>query len=225
MNINFDNVSALTFLTVYAYGFVASLTPCVYPLIPITIGFLGANKGSLFFRFLNALMYVLGLSVVYSILGVIAALSGQMFGNLTSNWYVYIIFGVLLLVVGGFMMDWYVIPLPNIMNKFIKKGNTSVFSSFVFGLISGLVASPCTAPLLAGLLMYVSSTKNIIYGSALMFTFSIGMNTLLLIIGVFTNVLLHIPKSGSWLIIVKRVLAMVIILSGVYFIFKAGTLA
>lgn len=216
-NVNFDQIGFTTFLVVYVSGMITSLTPCVYPIIPIVVGFLGSREGGIKSRFKASLAYVLGLSLVYALLGVIAALTGSMFGDMTANPYLYLVFGVMLLALGGNMMDWYYVPMPN----FIKKGTNA---PFLMGVTSGLVASPCTAPVLAGLLLYVASKKAVISGGLLMFTFAIGMNTILLAIGFSASLATKLPKSGKWMVIVKKVLALMIISSGIYFIFKAGTL-
>ena len=160
---------------------------------------------------------MLGLSLVYALLGIIAALTGSMFGDLTANPYIYLAFGVMLLALGGNMMDWYYMPIPS----FIKKGSSA---PFLMGVTSGLVASPCTAPVLAGLLLYVASKKAVVSGGLLMFTFAIGMNTILLALGFSASLATKLPKSGKWMVIVKKVLSLIIIGSGIYFIFKAGTL-
>ena len=216
-DLNFEQITAATFLTVFLSGMITSLTPCVYPIIPIVIGFLGSQKGDVKSRFMAAFAYVMGLSLVYATLGIIAALTGSMFGELTMNPYVYLVFGIMLLALGANMMDWYYIPMPS----FVSKGT---HGPFIMGMTSGLVASPCTAPVLAGLLMYVASQKAIVSGGLLMFTFAIGMNTILLAIGFSASLATHLPKSGKWMVVVKKVLAFAIIGSGIYFIFKAGTI-
>ena len=223
MNIGFDNINGFTYLAVYGSGVLTSLTPCIYPIIPIVVGFLGSQKGSTRQKLLAALSYVVGLSLVYASLGMIAALSGSMFGALTVNPFVYLGFGVLLLALGGNMMDWYVLPMPSF--GLAKSNNSSnFFGAFLFGMTSGLVASPCTAPVLAGLLVFVAVKKAVVSGGLLMLTFALGLNTILLILGFFAGALSALPKSGGWMILIKKVLAFIIIAAGIYFIFKAGTL-
>jgi len=223
MNIGFENINGFTYLAVYGAGVLTSLTPCVYPIIPVVIGFLGSQKGSTRQKLLAALSYVAGLSLVYASLGMIAALSGSIFGALTVNPFVYLGFGVLLFALGGNMMDWYVLPMPSFSSA---KNNNSLnfFGAFLFGMTSGLVASPCTAPVLAGLLVFVAAKKAVISGGLLMLTFALGLNTILLILGFFTGALSALPKSGGWMVLIKKALAFLIIAAGIYFVFKAGTL-
>jgi len=137
---------------------------------------------------------------------------------------VHLSFGLLLLFLGGSMMDWYYIPMPNLpglASQSVKK--SPYLGPFVMGLTSGTVASPCTAPVLGTLLAYVAAKKAVVAGGLLMFTFSLGLSTTLLAIGFFAGTLM--PKSGAWMEKVKRGLALLIIGAGVYFIYNAGTLA
>lgn len=224
--IDLTHFSFFTLLTIYVAGFLISLTPCIYPMIPIVIGYLGNQKGSHKHRTLAALSYVLGLSLVYSALGVIAALTGQMFGDMTVNLYVYFSFGVLLLVLGGSMMDWYYIPVPRFLQPRVGPvgAKTSLKTSFLVGASSGLVASPCTAPVMIGILVHIASERQILRGAILMLTFSLGMNTIFLILGLSAGLLRTLPHSGIWMVVIKKAMAFLILSSGLYFIFQAGRL-
>ena len=222
--INLEAISLTTFAAVYLSGVLTSLTPCVYPLLPIVVGYLGSREGSAVSRLAAGFSYIMGLSAVYSALGMAAALSGTLFGTMTVNTWVYLAFGVLMLYMGGSMMDWYYIPLPNFSGLASKSVKNSPFlGPFVMGLTSGMVASPCTAPVLASLLLYVAAKKAVVTGALLMFTFSLGLSTTLLLIGFFAGSLM--PRSGAWMVKVKKGLALLIIAAGIYFIYAAGTLA
>lgn len=222
--LNLDSVSVATFAVVYASGVLTSLTPCVYPILPIVVGYLGSREGGARSRLAASLSYVLGLSLVYTVLGLAAALSGTLFGSVASNSWVYLAFGVLMLFLGGSMMDWYYIPMPNLPGLASDSVKKSPFlGPFIMGLTSGMVASPCTAPVLGTLLFYVASKKAVLTGGLLMFTFSLGLSTTLLAIGFFAGALL--PKSGAWMVKVKKGLALLIIAAAIYFIYTAGTLA
>ncbi len=222
--INLDSISIATFAAVYLSGLLTSLTPCVYPILPIVVGYLGSRKGSPVSRLAASLAYILGLSLVYTTLGMAAALTGTLFGTMTANSWVYLAFGTLMLYLGGSMMDWYYIPiprLPGVASESLKK--SPFFGPFIMGLTSGVVASPCTAPVLGTLLFYVAAQKAVVTGALLMFTFSLGLSTMLLLIGFFAGSLL--PKSGAWMVKVKKGLALLIIAAAIYFIYTAGTLA
>ena len=222
--VNLETISLMTFLAVYVSGLLTSLTPCVYPILPIVVGYLGSRDGGAASRLLAGLSYILGMALVYSALGMAAALTGSLFGEISTNTYVYLAFGVLMLFMGGSMMDWYYIPMPDLPGLASAEIKKSPFiGPFVMGLTSGLVASPCTAPVLASLLMYVAAKRAVVTGALLLFTFSMGLSTMLLVIGFFAGTLL--PRSGAWMVKVKKGLAILIIGAGIYFIYAAGRLA
>ena len=214
-----DHITITTFVLAYVSGVLTSFTPCLYPLLPIVVGFLGSASGSVSARVKSALSYALGLALVYTALGITAALTGRMFGDLTTNAWVYLAFGIFVLILGGNMMDFYSLPLPGFRNSGSPK------NAFVLGMTSGLVASPCTAPVLASLLFYVAKERAVVVGGLLLFTFAIGLNTTLLAIGLSSGLLARLPKSGRWMVRVKRGMALLMIAGAIYFIFKAGTLA
>lgn len=225
--IDLTHLSLFTLASIYVAGFLVSLTPCVYPMIPIVIGYLGNQTGSNKHRILAALSYVLGLSFVYSALGIIAALTGQMFGDMTVNPYVYFGFGLLLLILGGSMMDWYYIPVPRFLQP--KAGpagtKTSLKTSFLVGASSGLVASPCTAPVMISILFHIASERQVLRGAIMMLTFSLGMNTLFLMLGLSAGFIRALPRSGMWMVVIKKVMAFLLLGSGLYLIFQAGQIS
>lgn len=224
LQVNLESISLMTFLGVYVSGLLTSLTPCVYPILPIVIGYLGSREGGPWKRFIASLSYIIGMAVVYSALGMAAALTGSLFGSLTTNTWVYLGFGLLMLFLGGSMMDWYYIPMPNLPGLAPKSLKESpVVGPFVMGLTSGMVASPCTAPVLGSLLIYVAAQKAVVTGGLLLFSFSMGLSSMLLVIGFLAGSVM--PKSGAWMIKVKKALAFLIMGAGIYFIYTAGTLA
>lgn len=224
MQVDLESISLMTFAAVYVSGLLTSLTPCVYPILPIVVGYLGSREGGAASRLTASLAYILGMALVYSGLGMAAALTGSLFGSLTTNTWVYLAFGVLLLYLGGSMMEWYYIPMPKLPGHASESVKSSPFlGPFVLGLTSGMVASPCTAPVLASLLIYVAAKKAVFTGTLLLFTFSMGLSTTLLLIGFFAGSLM--PRSGAWMVKVKKGLAFLIIGAGIYFVYAAGTLA
>lgn len=217
-----ENPSILSILFAYMGGVLASLTPCVYPMIPILLGIIGASdmekKGK---GFPLSLSYSLGLSIVYAALGMLAAMTGGFFGSVSTNPWSYLIFGNLCIALSFWMMDWISIPLFSSGGGTNRKGYVG---AFITGGLSGLVAAPCTSPVLAGLLVYVSSTKDIMLGGTMMFAFSIGMSTLLIVLGTFSGRLKSLPKPGLWMVWMKKGLGAALFLFGEYFLLKAGRL-
>jgi thiol:disulfide interchange protein DsbD len=217
-------VSVLSYFLVFLGGILASLTPCVYPLIPVTIGYVGANSsGSKTRGFFLSLFYVLGIAVIYSLLGAIAALSGRLFGEISTNPWTYLVVGNIFLILGLSMMDVFVLPIPGFLRSHgtaIK--NKGLLGAFLVGLSSGLVVGPCTAPALGAVLAYVASRQNIFLGVTLLFTFALGMGLLLILIGTFTGLAASMPRSGRWLEAIKKIFAVILIICAEYFIILAG---
>ncbi len=209
---------ALSFLG----GILASLTPCVYPMIPVVVGIIGASSiERKITAFTLSLSYALGLSVVYSSLGVLAATTGRLFGEIATSPWSYLIFGNLCLILGAWMMEWINIPLFSSGKTAKQKGHAG---AFITGLFSGVVAAPCTSPVLGGLLIYISTRGDMILGGAMMFAFSLGMSSLLIVVGTSSGVLKTLPKPGRWMVWVKKGLALVLFGYGEYFFMKAGGL-
>lgn len=216
------NPSFVSIFIAYIGGVLASFTPCVYPMIPIVLGVIGASDIEKRSRgFTLSVSYVLGLSLVYASMGIFASMTGSFFGEIATSPWSYLVFGNLCLVLAFWMMDWINIPLFSSGKVTDKKGHIGVF---IMGLLSGIVAAPCTSPVLAGLLIYVSATKDVLLGGSMMFAFSIGMTTLLIVIGTFSGMAKSLPKPGKWMVWVKKALALVLFGYGEYFLLKAGGL-
>jgi cytochrome c-type biogenesis protein len=219
----------LAFLAAYLGGFVISFTPCTYPLIPVTVGFIGAQGSSSKLRgFFLSLFYVCGIAFTYSILGGAAALSGRLFGQMQTTPWTYFIMGNLCLIMGLSMLDVFnlSLPVPQKLMKLTGNGNKKGFwDSFLIGAISGVVIGPCTAPALAVLLGYVAVKTNLLLGMSLLFVFALGMGTLLIIVGTFAGVIASLPKSGKWMTKIKYIFGLILIGAAEYFLYTAGVLS
>ena len=206
-------------------GLLTSFTPCIYPLIPITVGIIGAKSSQTRkWGFLLSLVYVLGLSLVYAVLGAIAALSGMFFGQISTSMWAYLVVGNLFLLFGLSMLDVF-----SLQFTFFQKFNPSakgsgMLTAFIFGGVSAIIAGPCTTPVLGTLLAFVASRQNVVLGVSMLFLFAFGMGFLLLIVGTFTGLLTTLPRSGAWMITIKKAFGYLMIGIGEYFILKAGQL-
>lgn len=219
-----DLASGFAFVIVFLSGVLVSFTPCVYPLLPVIIGFIGARAGGLRLKgFLLSLFYVFGMSIVYSLLGAFASLSGKVFGALTSTPLVYFIVGNIFLLFGLSMLGLFNMPVPRALSRFdIKKG---VYVQALFlGAFSGLVVGPCVAPVLGSLLVYVGTKQNVLYGMLLLFTFAFGLGVIIILTGTFASLLVTLPKSGLWMERVKKICGFILILAAEYFLIKMGGL-
>jgi cytochrome c-type biogenesis protein len=222
--ITIKDVSAASFAIVFIGGIFTSFTPCVYPVIPVTVGYIGASSAKTKGRaFLLSFFYVLGIATVYSTLGAIASLGGRMFGEISASPWTHIIVGNIYLLLGLSMMDYFIIRLPGFLKP--KPGSShrkGLVAAFLVGLSAGLVLGPCTAPILGAVLTYVGTRQNIALGVSLLFTYALGMGVLLLIVGTFAGLAGSLPKSGKWLDIVKKIFGIILIICAQYFLIQAG---
>jgi thiol:disulfide interchange protein DsbD len=196
-------------------------------MIPITIGILGGAgaEGRSRARTVKlTLVYVLGLSLVYSLLGLLAGLSGTLFGSVSSSPWALLIMGNLLLVFGLALLDVFSISIPSsVAARVSRVGGDSVGGVFVLGATSGLVAAPCGAPAFAAVLTFVSTTGSATLGFLYLFVFSLGLTALLVAVGVFSGALAAMPRAGRWTLIVKRVGGVLLLGMAEYYFVRAGT--
>jgi thiol:disulfide interchange protein DsbD len=212
----------LDLLAAFGAGILVSFSPCVYPLVPITLSFITAQgRGSKLKGFILSCIYVLGLALTYSILGAIAALTGKLFGQIATHPITYFLAANIFILFGLSFLGVFDIPTFGIYLQNKIKLNSKV-SIFLFGAVSGLVVGPCTAPALGAILVYVATRQNLIYGMALLFAFAYGVGALLILTGSFGSLILNLPKSGNWLLRIKIICGIILILAGEYFLIQAG---
>ncbi|MCP4653333.1 MAG: hypothetical protein GY858_08140 [Candidatus Omnitrophica bacterium] len=207
----------------YLAGVLSSFSPCIYPLIPITLGIVGASSVSSRRRgFLLSLIFVLGIALSYTLLGIFASVMGIFLGRIFINPITYAVLSVILLLLGLTFFDIIKIKLFSFSPE--QKHDGSLLSLFMIGAISAFAIAPCIFPVLGAILSMIALKQNIIYGAIALFLFSLGYGTTLIIIGTFTSLLRKLPKSGLWLIIIKRVLGGVLIVMAGYFLFRCISL-
>lgn len=211
--------NSISYLGAFLGGVAMSFSPCVYPLLPITIGYIGIKAGASRLKGLFlSLAYVTGMAVTYSALGLMASLTGKFFGKISSSPLTHIFFGIIIVLLGISMLGIFSLSLPQLIKlpALKKKGYPA---TFFLGLTSGLVISPCVTPALGAILFYLAAKKNIFYGITLLLSFAYGMGLIFILAGTFSAILMGLPKSGKWLVYIKRTFALIIIGMGVYFIF------
>ena len=212
----------------FAAGVLTSLTPCIYPMIPITAAIVGGTSvGAAPRRGRTVALtfaYVLGLSLVYSALGLMAGLSGTLFGTVSSNPWLYFAMANLLLLAALAMLDVLPVRLPAVLTtKAATAGEGGrIGGAFVMGAVSGLVAAPCSAPVMAAVLTWVSRTKSAALGFTYLFTFSLGMCALLVVVGLSSGAVSKLPRAGAWMLWVKRGFALAMVGVAEYYLIKAG---
>jgi cytochrome c-type biogenesis protein len=209
-------------------GLLTSLTPCIYPMIPITVALVGQESigptRSKWRPLLLTLSYVVGLALVYAILGVIAGMSGSIFGSISSNPWLYFLQANVLILAGLFMLDVFTFSLPASTMEWATRVGTGGHygGAFAMGSVSGLVAAPCGAPVMAAVLTWVTRTQSAVLGFIYLFVFSLGMCALLVVIGVSSGGAARIPKAGAWMMRVKRVFGFVMLGVAEYYLIKMG---
>jgi thiol:disulfide interchange protein DsbD len=209
----------LDFAGVFSAGVVVSLTPCVYPLIPVTTAAIaGANvSGTRLGAFFLSLLYVFGLAIAYAGLAVFAATTGKVFGTVQNTpLFSFVIAGIFLFF-GLAMLD--VVRLP-VFRIFTSGKPAGPWMVFVMGLASGFAVGPCTAPALGALLVYVASKQNLFYGAALLFVFACGVGGTLILAGTFGGMIASWPRSGVWMVWIKRFAGLVLFVFAGYYVLR-----
>ncbi len=208
----------------FVAGVASSFTPCIYPLVPVTISILGSRQvGSKLRGFFLTMAYVGGISVTYATLGFIAALTGSLFGSFSANPWVMLGIAAVVMALALNMFDVFQIRFLGLNFCGAGEHKPGFFSNFGYGLTFGLVASPCTAPPLAVILTWVGTTRSMVMGPLLLFTFALGMGSILILLGTFSSFLTRIPKSGMWMVAIKKGMGYLMVIMAGYFAFKAGT--
>lgn len=216
---------ALALIAVFVAGVFVSFTPCVYPVIPLTLGVIGAKSaGSRAKGFTLSLVYVLGMAVMYAALGAFAALSGKLFGQIGSSPVTYFVVANVCFFLGLSMLDVIHLPMLSLAPSSGAPKKGGYFNVFVVGMFAGLIVGPCTAPVLAALLVYVGSRANVAYGVSLLFVFGYGVGFLFILLGTFTGLLAAMPRSGVWLERVKKAFGWILIFAAEYLFIKMGGL-
>ncbi|MGE0762636.1 MAG: cytochrome c biogenesis protein CcdA [Bdellovibrionales bacterium] len=198
-------------LTVFLAGLLTSFTPCVFPLIPITLAILGARRenASRLSGFALSLSYVIGIALTYAILGLIAASTGALFGGFLGHPLVAIALAILFTILGFSSLGYIPLEAPAFLRDRLsrQKSQGGLLGAFITGMAAGIVASPCVGPVLAAILTYVAQTQNLALGFALLFVFALGLGQLFLWLGTFSSVQKLLPRSGRWLLISKYIFA------------------
>ena len=212
--------SALVF--VFFVGLLTSLTPCIYPMIPITLAVLGARtKGqSKLKSFALSFTYVLGIALTYSVLGVTAAKTGALFGSALANVYIVSVIAGVFIAMGLSMYGVFEIQVPAIIRNRVGTAQTGpgYAGAFFTGLIAGVVASPCVGPVLVSVLTYIAQTQDMLLGFLFLFTFAMGLGILFMVLGTSSSLIGKIPKGGPWMEIVKFVFGTVMVAMALYYV-------
>ena len=202
----------LAFLLIFLMGLALNLTPCVYPMMGVTISLFGGGAAGGMRALPRALVYVLGIALMYSTLGVVAAMTGGLFGGWLSNPWVLAGIGLLLLAMALSMFGFYELTAPSgLLTKLGGAAGASLFGTFLAGLLVGVFAAPCIGPPIIALLAYVGSKGDPVFGFWAFFVLSLGLGLPYLVLVVSTGLLTRLPRSGSWMDWVKHLFGVILL--------------
>lgn len=216
----------LALVSLFGAGVATSLTPCIYPMIPITAGLIAGPASARRSQRRTVgltLAYVAGLALLYATLGLVAGLSGSLFGTISSSWWARLLVGNLLLLFALGMLDVFPVATPARLGAWAGGlAGGSYPAVFLMGATSGVVAAPCGAPAFAAVLTWVAATRSGVLGFAYLFVFSLGMTALLAVVGISSGTLSALPKSGGWMTWIKKGAGVVLLGMAEYYFVLAG---
>jgi thiol:disulfide interchange protein DsbD len=211
--------TASAFLFALTAGLLTALTPCVYPMIPITISIFGGKGTTRGRSFALATLYVAGIAVMFGTLGTVFALLGRAFGTFLANPFVIVPMALLFVALAVSMFGAFEIALPmGLQQRLSQVGGRGFGGAFLMGLVGGLIAAPCTGPPLAGILAYVATTRDVVQGFFLLATYAAGIGVPFWLIAGFS---MQLPKSGRWMEAVKSVFGVILLVAALYYLKNA----
>lgn len=218
-NILEENGILLGLIFVFIGGLALNLTPCVYPLIPITIGFFGGqSEGSTKRLVMMGILFVLGLAVTYSIIGVVTSLTGALFGALLQSPIVIIAVATILIALSLSMFGVYEFKLPDSLVAKAGRAKGGMLGAFFMGLTLGIVAAPCIGPFVIGLVTYVASKQDPFFGFIMFFVLALGLGTPYLFLAIFSGKIKKLPRAGEWMQGVEHIFGLILVGMAIYFL-------
>ncbi len=204
-------------LAAFGFGLLVSLTPCVYPMVAITVSVFGAQQSkSRLQAFGLSGAFMLGLVAMFTPLGVTAGLTGQTFGAVLSNPWVIVGMVAVFLALAASMFGAFELDLPNgLKNRLASVGGAGYAGAFILGLVCGPITAPCTGPFLGGLLTFIAQTQSVTIGTAMMVAFALGLGTPFFLVGAFA---MQLPKSGRWMLHIKSIMGIILVTVALYFL-------
>ncbi len=209
----------ITFLLIFLGGLGLNLTPCVYPLIPITVSYFGGQTaGKSGKRLLLAILYVLGIAIVNSALGTLAALTGGLLGAFMTSPIVLIAIAGILITLSLSMFGVYEFGVPSFLMNIGGGSRTGYLGALVMGLTMGIVAAPCIGPFVIGLLTYVAAKGNPLIGFSMFFTLSMGLGLPFIFLAFYSSKIDSLPRSGEWMVGVRIIFGLILVGMALYFV-------
>ncbi|MCX7833422.1 MAG: thioredoxin family protein [Ignavibacteria bacterium] len=209
----------LTLIFIFIGGLGLNLTPCIYPLIPITISYFGSQTGkSKSESIINGTFYAIGMAITYTALGLFAALTGGLFAEFMQKPVVLVGIAIIFILLSLSMFGLYEIRVPQKLALTGSKTRKGFLGSFVMGLFVGVIAAPCIGPIILSLLIHVGQVGKPLYGLLLFGTLSLGLGAPYIVLAAFSNALSKLPRSGEWMIGVKVIFGLILIGVAFYYL-------
>lgn len=214
-------------VALFGGGVLTSLSPCIFPMIPITAGIISGSSGAgptTRRRVVGrTFTYVLGLALFYAIMGLVAGLTGTLFGTVASNTWVRLAVANLLVLFALALFDVFPVNAPQRLAAWAAGLSGGSYPAvFLLGATSGIVAAPCGAPAFAAVLTWVAATRSGVLGFVYLFVFSLGMTVVLAAVGLFSGLLTALPKPGPWMAWIKRLSGVALLLVAEYYLVQVG---
>jgi len=201
-------------------GIFFSFSPCVYPLIPITLAVVGAVSASTRLKgLLVSLVFVLGVSVIYTFLGVASSIFGVLVGAFYINPITYFVLAGVFFFLSAVEFGVFKLHIPLAIN-YSPDSKKGLLPVFILGMVSGFAMIPCNFPVLGGILALIALKKSVFYGAAALFIFSLGYGVILLVLGTFASLVKKLPRQGRWAVFIKKGFGVGFAAIGVYFLVK-----
>ena len=217
-----ENFSFLFLVASFLGGILASISPCSIGIIPLIVGYVGgySDKNDKFKTFVQLLSFVLGLSVVLSVIGVICAVGGNVFVAVGGNYWI-LFLASFILVMGLNLLGLIELNLSPLVKKFPKGNSASLFIyPFLIGILFAFASSPCSTPILAGIMSFAALTKNLFLAGLMLFCFSLGQGIIVILAGIFTSFLKGIKSISHISEILMKVSGVLLILASILIYIK-----
>ena len=217
---NQENVTGLMYLASFLGGVLTSVTPCSLALLPIIVGYIGGySKDSTARVALQALFFVLGLSVVFSVIGLICALTGKVLGSFSTEYFTLIIASILL-IMGLKLTEILDFEFPIIVKQIPQGNSHSLLYAFLLGMLIAFAGSPCSTPILASIMTIATVSSNIIFSILLLFSFALGQCVIIIMAGLFTSLLKNSQKIIKYTTTSMKISGMILIAVAIYLYYQ-----
>jgi thiol:disulfide interchange protein DsbD len=207
----------------FLFGLALNLTPCVYPVIPMTVAFFGSQseerKGK---TFILALYYVVGIAIVFSVLGLMSSLAGRQWGFMFQNPWFVILITLIILAMAACMFGAFEVRVPAFLMAYSGKSRQGGLGSFIMGLTVGVVIAPCAAGIIIGLVGIVAKLGIVAKGTLLFFVMGLGLGLPYLFLAMSSGFLSRLPKSGMWMVWIRKLFGFILIGVALYFLIPHG---